>query len=41
LNKFSHYLNPEGFIFMGHSETLHGLNVPLISVAPTVYRKME
>jgi chemotaxis protein methyltransferase CheR len=39
LNKFYKHLNPGGYIFMGHSETLHGLDVPLIQVAPTVYRK--
>jgi hypothetical protein len=29
------------FIFMGHSETLSGLNVPLVSVYPTVYRRLR
>lgn len=39
LNKFCSHLIPGGYIFMGHSETLNGLNVPLIPVAPTVYRR--
>ncbi len=39
LNKFCNYLIPGGYVFMGHSETLSGLDVPLIPVAPTVYRK--
>ena len=39
LNKFCNYLSPRGYIFMGHSETLHGMDVPLIQVAPTIYRR--
>ncbi len=38
LNKFCRYLAPGGYIFMGHSETLSGLNVPLVQVSTTVYR---
>jgi chemotaxis protein methyltransferase CheR len=37
--KFCRYLNPGGFLFLGHSESLHGYETPLIQVAPTVYRK--
>ncbi|MBN2007760.1 protein-glutamate O-methyltransferase [candidate division KSB1 bacterium] len=39
LNKFARHLAPDGYLFMGHSETLTGLDVPFASVAPTVYRK--
>jgi chemotaxis protein methyltransferase CheR len=39
LQRFHRYLKPGSFIFMGHSETLSGLDVPLVSVYPTVYRK--
>ncbi len=39
LQKFYGHLRPGGHIFMGHSETLSGLDVPLVSVAPTAYRK--
>jgi len=39
LNRFCRHLRPGGYIFMGHSETLHGLNVPLVQAAPMVYRK--
>jgi chemotaxis protein methyltransferase CheR len=39
LNKFSTHLAADGYIFMGHSETLNGLNVPLAMSHPTVYRK--
>jgi chemotaxis protein methyltransferase CheR len=38
LSRFCQHLEPGGFVFMGHSETLNGLNVPLVPVAPTVYR---
>jgi chemotaxis protein methyltransferase CheR len=39
LSKFCKQLVPGGYIFMGHSETLQGLDVALVPVAPTVYRK--
>jgi chemotaxis protein methyltransferase CheR len=39
LNQFCKVLSPGGYVFMGHSETLSGLDVPLTSVHPTVYRK--
>lgn len=39
LNHFCRYLSPHGYIFMGHSETLLGMDVPLVSVAPTIYRR--
>jgi chemotaxis protein methyltransferase CheR len=41
LNHFCRYLSPEGYIFMGHSETLLGMDVPLVPVAPTVYRRKK
>lgn len=28
-----------GYLFLGHSETLHGMNLPLINVGPMVYRR--
>jgi len=34
-------LRPGGYLFMGHSETLAGMQVPVSSVAPTVYRKVS
>lgn len=39
VQRFYQYLNPGGYIFMGHSETLSGLDIPLAQVVPTVYRK--
>jgi len=41
LNKFCRHLGPGGYVFMGHSETLSGMDVPLVQVAPTVYKKTE
>lgn len=40
LRRFCEYLLPGGFFFTGHSENLNGMDVPLISVAPTTYRKI-
>jgi chemotaxis protein methyltransferase CheR len=39
LNRICRYLNPEGYLFTGHSETLSGMNLPLIPVAHTVYQR--
>ena len=39
MNKFCRYLVPGGFLFLGHSESLHGYNLPLVQVAPTVYQR--
>lgn len=39
LNRFVHHLAPGGFLYIGHSETINGLDVPLTTVAPTIYRK--
>ncbi len=39
LKRFCRHLVPGGYIFMGHSETLQGMDLPLVPVAPTVYRK--
>jgi chemotaxis protein methyltransferase CheR len=41
LQRFSRQLRPGGYLFLGHSETLHGLDVPLVPAGPTVYRKQD
>jgi len=33
------HLIPGGYLFMGHSETLNSLDLPLVSVGPMIYRK--
>ncbi len=39
LLRFVDCLRPGGFVFLGHSETVTGLSVPLAQIAPTIYRK--
>ena len=39
MNKFCRHLAPGGYLFLGHSETLNGIHVPLVSMAPTIYRR--
>jgi chemotaxis protein methyltransferase CheR len=39
LQKLAHHLAPGGYIFLGHSEALSGLDLPLVSVGPSTYRK--
>lgn len=41
LRKLYNYLLPGGYLFLGHSETLAGIDLPVQSVAPTVYRRPE
>jgi chemotaxis protein methyltransferase CheR len=38
INRFCKHLRPEGYLFLGHSESIHNLDVPLHQIAPTVYR---
>lgn len=40
LSRLCRCLRSGGFLFMGHSETLNGFNLPLKQVAATVYRKI-
>jgi chemotaxis protein methyltransferase CheR len=37
--KFSRRLTDGGYVFIGHSESLHRLDVPLVPVAPALYKK--
>ncbi len=39
MRKFYNQLRPGGYLFLGHSETLNGLDVDFRAVASTVYRK--
>lgn len=34
-------MRPGGYLFIGHSETLNGLDLPVVQVQPTIYRKPE
>ncbi|MBD3308968.1 hypothetical protein GF339_21335, partial [candidate division KSB3 bacterium] len=39
VGRLCQYLNPGGYLFTGHSETLNGMALPLLSVSHTVYQK--
>lgn len=39
LQKLAQHLIPGGYAFLGHSETLHGMDLPLVPVAPALYRR--
>jgi len=39
LQKMYRLLGPGGYLFLGHSETVTGLNIPFTTVAPTIYMK--
>lgn len=39
INQFARQLQPKGYLFLGHSESINGMSVPFVTVAPTVYQK--
>lgn len=41
IRKFYDHLAPGGYLFIGHSETLHGINNQMTAIEPTVYRKTD
>jgi chemotaxis protein methyltransferase CheR len=41
INKLCENLASGGLLFLGHSETLHGMTFPLEPVGPMVYRKVS
>ncbi len=38
INKLYNFLNPGGYLFVGHSESLSDIETPLIEVAPAIYQ---
>ncbi|MDR3629917.1 MAG: protein-glutamate O-methyltransferase [Desulfocapsaceae bacterium] len=40
MQKFCQQLDPGGYLFLGHSETLNGIDVNFKAVGPTVYQKI-
>ena len=40
LGKFCRYLKTGEYLFLGHSETVHGFDLPLVRIASTIDRKM-
>lgn len=41
LGKITRHLRPGGYLFMGHAETLHELDLPVRPVAPALYRRVD
>jgi chemotaxis protein methyltransferase CheR len=41
LGKLARRLVPRGYLFVGHAETLHDMNLPLDPVAPALYRRVD
>jgi chemotaxis protein methyltransferase CheR len=41
MKKLCDHLIPGGYLFVGHSETLNSFQLPLLQVAPMVYRKVD
>lgn len=39
-NKFCNNLKPNGYLFIGHSESLSGMKLPIRQVAPTVFQRV-
>ncbi len=39
INRLCRHLSSDGYFFIGHSESLSGMNVPLQHVKPTVFRR--
>ncbi len=40
INKLCSKLKPNGFFFLGHSESITNMNVPLRQIKPTIFRKI-
>jgi chemotaxis protein methyltransferase CheR len=41
LSKLCAQLVPNGYLFVGHSESLHDMNLPVYPVAPALYRRLD
>lgn len=41
LKKLANCLMPGGYMFVGHAETLHDMSLPLVPVAPALYRRVD
>ena len=40
IKQFLRYLEPGGYLFLGHSETIFGMTLPFRTVAPTVFQRV-
>jgi chemotaxis protein methyltransferase CheR len=41
LQKLTRNLVPHGYLFVGHSETLHDMQLPVTAIGPALYRKVH
>jgi len=41
IRRICRHINPGGYLLVGHSETLNGMDVPLVPVNPTIYRRTD
>jgi chemotaxis protein methyltransferase CheR len=41
LGKLASYLKPDGYLFVGHSETLHDMKLPVEALGPALYRRLH
>jgi len=41
LERITQRLTPAGHLFMGHAETLHELDLPVVQQAPALYRRLD
>ena len=41
LSRLVSYILPGGFLFLGHSESILNINLPLVQLAPSTYRKVK
>jgi chemotaxis protein methyltransferase CheR len=41
LQKLARHLVPDGYMFVGHAEALHDMDLPLEPIAPATYRKVD
>jgi chemotaxis protein methyltransferase CheR len=39
IGRLIRHLEPQGYLFVGHSEPLHDMNLPLVPAGPAVYRR--
>ena len=39
INKIVNHLKPKGYFFLGHSESIASMDVQLVNVKPTIFRK--
>ncbi len=41
LSRLCQCVRTGGYLFLGHSETVHGFDLPLVRISSTIYRKVE